>query len=45
MAQQGGGTADDESGYSKGYAFTALDKKFIAQIFESRNEVSLKQYA
>jgi DNA-binding transcriptional LysR family regulator len=30
--------------YHKGYAFTALDKKFIDKIFESRNEVSLKQY-
>jgi DNA-binding transcriptional LysR family regulator len=30
--------------YRKGYAFTVLDKKFIGKIFESRNEVSLKQY-
>jgi DNA-binding transcriptional LysR family regulator len=30
--------------YHKGYAFTTLDKKFIDKIFESRNEVSLKQY-
>jgi DNA-binding transcriptional LysR family regulator len=30
--------------YPKGYSFTALDKKFIDRIFESRNEVSLKQY-
>jgi hypothetical protein len=31
--------------YRKGYAFTALDKKFIGKIFEARNEVSLKQYS
>jgi DNA-binding transcriptional LysR family regulator len=30
--------------YRNGYAFTVLDKKFIDKIFESRNEVSLKQY-
>jgi DNA-binding transcriptional LysR family regulator len=30
--------------YRKGYAFTVLDKKFIGKIFESRNEVSLRQY-
>jgi DNA-binding transcriptional LysR family regulator len=30
--------------YRRGYSFTALDKKFIGKIFESRNEVSLKQY-
>jgi hypothetical protein len=30
--------------YHKGYTFTVLDKKFIDKIFESRNEVSLKQY-
>jgi hypothetical protein len=30
--------------YRKGCAFTALDKKSIDKIFESRNEVSLKQY-
>jgi DNA-binding transcriptional LysR family regulator len=30
--------------YPRGYSFTALDKKFIDRIFESRNEVSLKQY-
>jgi DNA-binding transcriptional LysR family regulator len=30
--------------YRRGYAFTMLDKKFIGKIFESRNEVSLKQY-
>jgi hypothetical protein len=33
--------------YRKGYAFAALDKRldkrFIDKIFESRNEVSLKQ--
>jgi DNA-binding transcriptional LysR family regulator len=28
----------------KGYTFTALDKKFIGRIFESRDEVSLKPY-
>jgi DNA-binding transcriptional LysR family regulator len=31
--------------HRKGYAFTPLDKKFVDKIFESRNEVSLKQYA
>jgi DNA-binding transcriptional LysR family regulator len=30
--------------YRKGYTFTMLDKKFIDKMFESRNEVSLKQY-
>jgi hypothetical protein len=30
--------------YHKGYTFTALDKRFIDKIIESRNEVSLKQY-
>jgi hypothetical protein len=30
--------------YRGGYAFTALDKKIIGKIFESRNEVSFKQY-
>jgi DNA-binding transcriptional LysR family regulator len=30
--------------YREGYAFTASDKKFIDKIFETRNEVSLKQY-
>ncbi|MDR2631352.1 MAG: LysR family transcriptional regulator [Spirochaetaceae bacterium] len=30
--------------YRKGYPFTVLDKKFIDKVFESRNEVSLKQY-
>jgi hypothetical protein len=30
--------------YPRGYSFTALDKKFINRIFESRNEVSLKKY-
>jgi DNA-binding transcriptional LysR family regulator len=31
--------------YRKGYAFTMLDKKFIDRIYESRNAVSLNQYA
>jgi DNA-binding transcriptional LysR family regulator len=31
--------------YHSSYAFTALDKKFIDKLFESRNEVSLTQYA
>ncbi|MDR1900130.1 MAG: LysR family transcriptional regulator [Treponema sp.] len=30
--------------YHRGYAFTALDRKFIDRICESRNEVSLKKY-
>ncbi|MDR2070677.1 MAG: LysR family transcriptional regulator [Treponema sp.] len=30
--------------YRKDYTFTMLDKKFIDKLFESRNEVSLKQY-
>jgi DNA-binding transcriptional LysR family regulator len=30
--------------YHKGYTFTALDKKFIDRLSESRNEVSLKKY-
>jgi DNA-binding transcriptional LysR family regulator len=30
--------------YRRGYGFTALDRKFIDRISESRNEVSLKQY-
>jgi hypothetical protein len=30
--------------HRKGYTFTALNKKFIDKIFESRNEVSLKHY-
>jgi hypothetical protein len=30
--------------YPKQYAFTDLDKKFIDKIYESRNEVSHKNY-
>jgi DNA-binding transcriptional LysR family regulator len=30
--------------YREGHTFTTLDKKFIGKIFETRNEVSLKQY-
>ncbi|MDR2109767.1 MAG: LysR family transcriptional regulator [Spirochaetaceae bacterium] len=30
--------------YPKGYSFSALDKKFIDKIYESKNEVSLKKY-
>lgn len=29
---------------SKGYAFTALDRKFIDQLYASKNEVAFKQY-
>lgn len=30
--------------YSKGYKFTKLDKKFIDKLYESKNEVSFKEY-
>jgi hypothetical protein len=30
--------------YRNGYALTALDRKFIGKIFESRNEVSLMHH-
>lgn len=30
--------------YPKGYKFTALDKKFLDKLYESKNEVALKEY-
>ncbi|MDR1932835.1 MAG: LysR family transcriptional regulator [Spirochaetales bacterium] len=31
--------------YPKGYCFSAMDKKFIDKLYETKNEVSLKQYS
>lgn len=31
--------------YSKGYTFSELDKKFIDQLYASKNEVAFRQYA
>jgi hypothetical protein len=30
--------------YQKGYRFSEIDKKFIDKLYETKNEVSLKQY-